>query len=41
MYLDVFYNARFQLLLTSMEIKNLGTPTCYVIYCSLLIVVIL
>ena len=32
MYLDVFYNARFQLLLTSMEIKNSGTPTCYVIF---------
>ena len=25
MYLNVSYNARFQLLLTSMEIQNLGT----------------
>ena len=30
---------QIQLLLTSMEIQNLRTPTCYIIYCSPLVVI--
>ena len=36
MYLNVSYNARFQLLLTSMEIKNLGTGN---VLCNILFLV--
>ena len=36
MYLNVSYNARFQLLLTSMEIQNLGTGN---VLCNILFLV--